>query len=140
MSDQFWEKPLDELSGAEWEALCDGCARCCLIKIEDEDSGEVLTTSVSCNLLDLDQCRCSDYPARHVKQPECVHLTLERVREFDWLPDTCAYRLRYHNQPLPDWHYLICGDRERVHEVGASIRSFAVLEQGDEDLEDFVID
>jgi uncharacterized cysteine cluster protein YcgN (CxxCxxCC family) len=75
-----------------------------------------------------------------VKQPECVHLTLERVREFDWLPDTCAYRLRYHNQPLPDWHYLICGDRERVHEVGASIRSFAVLEQGDEDLEDFVID
>src|SRR6056300_1718927 len=105
MSDKFWEKPLDELSGAEWEALCDGCARCCLIKIEDEDSGEVLTTSVSCNLLDLDQCCCSDYPARHVKQPECVHLTLERVREFDWLPDTCAYRLRYHNQPLPDWHY-----------------------------------
>ena len=140
MSDQFWEKPLDELSGAEWEALCDGCARCCLIKIEDEDTGEVLTTSVSCNLLDLDQCRCSDYPARHVKQPECVHLTLERVREFDWLPDTCAYRLRYHNQPLPDWHYLVCGDRERVHEVGASIRSFAVLERGDEDLEDFVLD
>ncbi len=118
---RFWEKPLDQLTREQWEALCDGCGRCCLHKVEDEDTGEVYSTNVACKLLDLETARCSDYRHRRAYVPDCLRLTLRNAGELDWLPETCAYRRRAHGEQLPDWHYLICGDRDAVHAAGISI-------------------
>lgn len=140
MRERFWEQySLDEITAEEWESLCDGCARCCLQKLEDEDSGEVFYTSIACNLLDLEQCSCTDYPNRNINVPNCVHLTPERTAEFHWLPSTCSYRLIHEGAPLPEWHPLLSGTDETVHSAGISIRSFAMLEDGSEDLEDYLI-
>lgn len=111
---QFWEKPLASLSKEEWEALCDGCGLCCINKIEDEDSGEIYFTNVACNLLDLKTCQCRSYPTRREYVPECIELSIKDIDLFSWLPKTCAYRLRHEEQPLPQWHYLISGDRSFV--------------------------
>jgi uncharacterized protein len=135
----FWERPLDELNRAEWEALCDGCGKCCLHKLED-DQGVVHPTNVACKMLDRRTGRCSDYKARRLYVPECVRLTPESVHKIDWLPTTCAYRLRAEGRPLFDWHYLISGDPESVHEAGISVRGWTVAEQDAGDLEQFVID
>ncbi len=130
----FWEqKTLEEMTTEEWESLCDGCARCCLQKLEDVDSGEVIYTAVACPLVDLEQCHCTDYPNRNKNVPECVFLTRERIEEFHWLPPTCAYRLLYEGKSLPDWHPLVSGDLESVHDAGISIRNFAIVGRGDED-------
>ncbi len=138
--EQFWKTiPLELLTDEEWELLCDRCGRCCLIKLEDETSGEVVYTSVVCSLLDLDQCRCSDYPNRHQRVPDCVHLTPTRIRVFDWLPASCAYRRVERALPLQAWHLLISGDSESVHLAGVSVRSYAINAQGDEPLEEMVI-
>jgi hypothetical protein len=138
--EQFWKTiPLELLTDEEWELLCDRCGRCCLIKLEDETSGEVVYTSVVCSLLDLDQCRCSDYPNRHQRVPDCVHLTPTRIRVFDWLPASCAYRRVERALPLQAWHPLISGDSEGVHLAGVSVRSYAINAQGDEPLEEMVI-
>jgi len=126
--DRFWEKPIESLSRAEWEALCDGCGKCCLHKVEDEDTGEVYMTNVACKLLDLSTARCSDYRHRRAHVPDCPRLTTRLAAEVSWLPDSCAYRLRARNEPLPDWHYLVCGDREAVHRAGASIKGKAISE------------
>ncbi len=140
MRDRFWEQcSLDELTTEEWESLCDGCARCCLQKLEDEDDGAVFYTSVACSLLDLEQCSCSDYPNRNINVPTCVHLTPERTAEFHWLPSTCSYRLMHEGKTLPDWHPLVSGSGDTVHDAGISIRSFAMLEDGSENLEDYLI-
>ncbi|MBT3197171.1 MAG: YcgN family cysteine cluster protein [Gammaproteobacteria bacterium] len=140
MRDRFWERfTLQQLTPKEWEALCDGCARCCLQKLEDEDSGEVYYTSIACNRLNLELCRCSDYPNRNAHVPNCVHLTPERTAEFHWLPSSCGYRRLHEGQPLADWHPLITGSADTVHDAGVSIRSFAMLERGDEVLEDYLI-
>lgn len=141
MRERFWEHySLDQLSSEEWEALCDGCARCCLQKLEDEASGEVYYTAIACHLLNLEQCSCSDYPNRNRNVPNCVHLTRERTAEFHWLPATCGYRLMREGQPLPPWHPLMSGSEESVHEAGVSIRSFAMLETGEEELEAYLLD
>lgn len=141
MRDQFWKRyPLNQLTTEEWEALCDGCARCCLQKLEDEETGEVYYTSIACQLLDLERCSCSDYPDRNRNVPNCVHLTVDRAAEFYWLPETCSYRLLHEGQPLPPWHPLISGGRDSIHEAGVSIRSFAMLETGEEDLEEYLLD
>ena len=124
----FWEKPLRELSRAEWEALCDGCGKCCLHKLEDEATGEIHGTNVTCKLLDRHSCRCSNYRERKAFVPDCVRLTPELAGKLNWLPSTCAYRLRAEGRPLPDWHYLISGDRETVHEAGISVRGWTVSE------------
>jgi uncharacterized protein len=124
----FWEKPLESLSRSEWEALCDGCGKCCLHKLEDEDTGEVYMTNVACKLLDLSTGRCSDYRHRRAHVPDCLRLTPRLAGEVSWLPDSCAYRLRAKGKPLPDWHYLISGDREAVHRAGASIKGKAISE------------
>ena len=127
-ADRFWEKPLASLSGAEWEALCDGCGKCCLHKVEDEDTGRIFSTNVACKLLDLKTTQCSDYRNRRAAVPDCVRLTPKLAGEITWLPDSCAYRLRAAGKPLPEWHYLISGDRQTVHSAGASVRGKAISE------------
>lgn len=114
--------PLEELNNEQWEALCDGCARCCLHKLEDEDSGEIAYTRVRCRYLDEESCRCSDYERRSVLVPECIHLSPDTAQDLAWLPSTCAYRLRANGEPLASWHPLVSGSRTSVHEAGISIR------------------
>jgi uncharacterized cysteine cluster protein YcgN (CxxCxxCC family) len=128
VTDSFWEKPLEQLSRAEWESLCDGCGKCCLHKIEDKDTGEVHATNVACRLLDRHSGRCSSYRGRRAFVPDCIRLTSTNVERFAWLPTTCAYRLRAEGQPLPDWHYLKTGDRDSVHKAGESVRGWTIGE------------
>ena len=118
----FWrQKTLAEMNREEWESLCDGCAKCCLHKLEDEDSGDVFYTNVACRYMD-DNCRCSEYPQRDRLVASCVSLKPEDVELFHWLPSTCAYRLVAEGKPLPDWHPLISGSQTSVHEAGISIK------------------
>ena len=127
---EWWNtKALAELSPREWESLCDGCAKCCLHKLEDEDSGEVFYTKVRCRYLDESQCRCTDYINRSVLVPNCIQLDRDNVQNLDWLPASCAYRLRANNQPLAQWHPLVSGDKMSVHEAGISIRGRAVSDE-----------
>lgn len=141
---RFWEeKPLSQLTREEWESLCDGCGRCCLIKLEDEDDGTLYTTSLVCRYLDLESCRCSRYEERSVLVPECLQVTLENVDKLSWMPQSCAYRLLAAGRPLPDWHPLVSGDRESVHQAGISVRNFALPETEVEDealWQDYIID
>ena len=121
LRNKFWELPLAELSQTEWEALCDGCGRCCLHQVEDEDSGEIAETNVACTLLDTRTALCRDYANRKSFVPDCLRLTLKIVDTVEWLPSTCAYRRRAANLPLPDWHYLLTGDRAAVVRAGVSV-------------------
>ncbi len=122
-AEPFWRtKTLDALSPTEWESLCDGCGRCCLLKLEDEDTGEIHHTDVGCTLLDGRSCRCRDYPRRQKRVPDCVRLTPEAVRTIPWLPATCGYRLVREGRDLPWWHPLVSGSRRTVHEAGISVR------------------
>jgi len=119
----FWEeKTLQEMTPAEWESLCDGCGRCCLIKLEDEDTGVIITSDVRCKLLDGDSCRCTDYPNRQRKVPDCVKLTPENIAELPWIPTTCAYRRLAEGRGLAWWHPLVSGDPSTVAAVGVSVR------------------
>ena len=141
MSGRFWEDvPLARLDRAQWEALCDGCGKCCLHKLEDEETGELMATNVACRLLDRRSGQCSDYRHRKLYVSECVRLTAAMVDEIDWLPATCAYRLRALGQPLPDWHYLVSGDRESVHRAGESVRGWTISEDEAGDLEHHLVD
>jgi uncharacterized cysteine cluster protein YcgN (CxxCxxCC family) len=119
----FWEtKPLTEMSEAEWESLCDGCGKCCLIGLEDEDTGEIYLTDVACDLFDGAACRCKDYANRKSHVPDCVKLTPETIGELSWLPKTCAYRLVHEGKPLRSWHPLVSGDPESVHAANVSVK------------------
>lgn len=129
MSDWWNSKALDELTGQEWESLCDGCAKCCLHKLEDADTGEVFYTKVRCRYLDEDNCRCTDYANRSVLVPNCIQLSADNLDELGWLPSTCAYRLRFENKPLPDWHPLVAGDSEALHKAGISIRGRSISDE-----------
>ena len=135
----FWRrKPLARMTTEEWESLCDGCAKCCLIKLEDEDTGQVDYTDIACRLLDLGTCRCTDYRARARLVPDCIVLTAKTAR-FDWLPTTCAYRLIAEGKDLAWWHPLVSGDPETVHRAGISVRGRAVAETRGDDPEDRVV-
>jgi uncharacterized cysteine cluster protein YcgN (CxxCxxCC family) len=137
----FWEKPLEALDRGEWEALCDGCGKCCLHKIEDADTGEIHPTNVACKLLDLHSGRCTNYRGRRALVPDCVRLSVGGVSNLGWLPSTCAYRLRAEGKPLADWHPLISGDPESVHRAGISVRGWTVPEgEACDDLEMYLID
>ena len=128
-SEPFWRrKTLTEMTKAEWESLCDGCGKCCLLKLEDEDSGEVSYTDVACKLLDMETCRCSHYVTRKRHVPDCIKLTPNLVDQLRWMPSTCAYRLLSEGKDLAWWHPLVSGDPETVHRAGVSVRGRAVPE------------
>lgn len=137
----FWiEKSLEEMNAEEWESLCDGCGRCCLLKLQDFDTGEVSYTSVACRLLDLDKCQCTRYTERRRLVPDCVKLTPGNISDLKWMPSTCAYRLLYEGKPLEPWHPLVSGSSQSVHEAGISIRHRAISEREAGDIENYILD
>jgi uncharacterized protein len=137
----FWKtKKLTEMTTEEWESLCDNCGKCCLHKLEDEDTGKIHFTSVVCNLINLKTCRCTRYSERTRLVPECLDLKQHDFAEFNWLPATCAYRLLSDGKPLPDWHPLVSGTVKSVKEAGVSISSYAMKESEIDDLEDHIIE
>jgi uncharacterized cysteine cluster protein YcgN (CxxCxxCC family) len=135
----FWEtKSLRQMTKAEWESLCDGCGLCCLIRFEDEDTGEIIPTRVACRLFDADTCRCSDYANRKLYVPDCIKLTPDNIDDLLWMPKSCAYRRLHEGRGLADWHPLISGDPESVHRAGVSIRGQTVSEAALDDPDDAV--
>ncbi len=137
---KFWEtKTLEQMTTEEWESLCDNCGKCCLHKLEDEDTGELAFTSVCCDLIDLETCRCTRYSERCTLVPDCIDLKQHEFAEYRWLPATCAYRLLTDGEPLPDWHPLVSGNPESVRDAGVSITSYAIKESQVDDLEDHII-
>ena len=144
LRDRYWERvPLKNMTSKEWEALCDGCGKCCLNKLEDEESGEVAFTRVACRLLDSETCRCGNYEIRKTLVPECVVLDATTLPDIAyWLPRTCAYKLIYEGQPLYDWHPLISGTPESVHDAEISVRGWTVpeFEIDEDDWEDHIIE
>jgi hypothetical protein len=144
LSPEFWKhKPLKSLTSEEWEALCDGCGKCCLNKLEDEDTGEVALTRIACRLLDDQSCKCGQYPIRHQFIPDCIVLKPSNIDENAyWMPKTCAYRLLWSGQPLFDWHPLISGNPETVHSANISVRGMTLSEFdiNEEDWEDHIIE
>ncbi len=139
----FWRrKTLEEMTGPEWESLCDGCGRCCLNKLEDEESGKIYFTDVGCRLLDPEGCRCTDYEHRSDKVPDCVRLTPQEVRRITWLPPTCGYRLVAAGRDLYWWHPLVSGDPDSVHAAGISVRGRVTESEDDvpdDKLEDHIV-
>jgi uncharacterized protein len=138
---RYWEeKRLDQLSREEWEGLCDGCGKCCLHKLEDEETGDIYPTNVACRLLDRKNGLCRDYKNRRTFVPDCVRLTPAKLATLEWLPSTCAYRLVAEGKPLPDWHYLVSGSRDTVHQAGMSTRGWTVSEDDAGELEYHIVD
>ncbi len=136
----FWRrKALAEMTGAEWESLCDGCGKCCLHKLEDEDTGEIAHTNVACRLLDIGACRCTRYAERFRFVPDCVQLDPGNVGALSWMPSTCAYRLLAEGKELPAWHPLVSGDPDSVHRAGVSVRGRCVPERKAGDLFDHIV-
>ncbi|ATH07792.1 hypothetical protein BIY24_07475 [Halobacteriovorax marinus] len=139
----FWkEKSLIQLSAAEWESLCDGCGKCCLVKLEDPDTFEVAYTACSCSLLDIEKVQCQKYENRFEAVPECLKITPENIEKLDYLPSSCAYRLVAKGEDLPEWHHLISGDLGLVHSLGKSVADWCVpINQVDEDdLVDMIVE
>lgn len=138
----FWRrKPLAQMNSKEWESLCDGCGRCCLVKLEDAETGQIDDTDVACKLFDSQTCRCKNYPKRQHLVPDCVKLSPDTAATISWMPKTCAYRLLAEGRPLYWWHPLVSGDPNSVHQAGISVRGQVVDERevADADLEDHIV-
>lgn len=139
----FWRhKSLHEMTREEWESLCDGCARCCLQKLENEDGGEVFYTNVVCDLLDLETCQCTRYQQRKKFVPTCVVMEPGVLEYLHWMPSTCAYRLLWEGKDLPEWHPLVTGERNSVHLAGISVRNrvYRQCEVDEDDLEEYIVE
>jgi len=138
----FWQTvKLADMTAAQWEALCDGCAKCCLVKLQDEDSGEIVFTDIVCNLLDQQSCRCTHYEERTKLVPDCVKLTKDNLDKIDFMPPSCAYRLLHEGKDLPQWHPLVSGRADSVVEAGMSVKGRVIAEMAfDGDSEDRVVD
>lgn len=137
----FWKtKKLSEMTTEEWESLCDNCGKCCLHKLEDEDTGDIYFTSIACKLINLDTCRCTRYAERSQLVPDCLDLMRLDVANYNWLPSTCAYRLLNNGEDLPAWHPLLSKSPDSVRDAGVSIRSYAMTESETDDLEDYIIE
>ncbi|WP_275975293.1 YcgN family cysteine cluster protein [Alkalimarinus coralli] len=139
----YWlVKTLPEMNREEWESLCDGCGKCCLQKLEDEDTGDLYYTDIACQYLDHNACSCGVYESRLEKVSSCISLSLSRLEEFSWLPSSCAYRLLLEGKPLPEWHPLITGDKNSVHQSGSSVRNRAICENDvpEDEWEDHIIE
>ena len=125
----FWKStPLTEMSKEQWESLCDGCGKCCCIRLEDEDNGAIYITDVVCKLFDSQSCQCTDYKNRSIKVPDCVTLTPDNVDKLNWMPQTCAYRLIANGEDLPPWHHLVSGSKETIHDAGMSVQNAVISE------------
>lgn len=144
MSKPFWQtKQLHEMTHSEWESVCDGCAKCCLVQLQDEETEQLVFTSIACDLLKAGSCQCSDYANRSTKVPSCMTMTPENVEECaEFAPPSCAYRLLLEGEPLPPWHQLQSGSRETIHQTGNSVRGRIKFEREVklDDLEDYVVD
>lgn len=141
--ERFWETlTLSEMTTSQWESLCDGCGKCCLHKLEDEDSGELLFTAVACQLLDCESARCRDYENRLKRVPDCVDIRAHDLDSLIYMPDTCAYRLLHEGKRLPEWHPLVTGDSETVHRAQMSVRNRAIseLDVSEEDWDLYLIE
>ena len=140
----FWESvPLNKMTDDEWEALCDGCGRCCLNKLEDPDTGHVALTRIACRLLDNESCRCAQYDIRHQFVPECIRMTSETIAKHAyWLPNTCAYKLLHEGKKLPDWHPLLTGTEQSVHAAGISVQGWSIpeFEVPEDEWEDHIVE
>lgn len=137
----FWEtKSLNQMTKVEWESLCDGCGKCCLHKLEDIDTGEISVSNVSCSFLDQTSCKCKDYKNRNENVPDCIQLDLKNLKKLDWLPSTCAYRLIDEGESLHDWHHLISGSSETIHERGMSVRDYSVNESSLKNVEEYILE
>jgi len=137
----FWKsKTLKQMTNDEWESLCDGCGKCCLHKLEDIDTGEISVSNVSCMYLDLKTCRCKDYKYRQKNVKDCIKLTPETINKINWLPNTCSYKLVLNNDDLPDWHHLISGDKNTIHERGMSVKNYSINEKDIKDVNEYILD
>lgn len=138
----FWQTvKLADMTAAQWEAVCDGCAKCCLVKLQDDDSGEIVFTDIVCNLLDQQSCRCAHYEERTKLVPDCVKLTKDNLDKIDFMPPSCAYRLLHEGKDLPQWHPLVSGRADSVVEAGMSVKGRVIAEMAfDGDSEDRVVD
>ena len=140
-NEHFWEtKSLNQMTKVEWESLCDGCGKCCLHKLEDIDTGEVSVSNVSCSFLDQTSCKCKDYNNRNENVPDCIQLDLKNLKKLDWLPSTCAYRLIDEGKNLHDWHHLISGSSETIHERGMSVRDYSINETSLKNVEEYILE
>lgn len=136
----FWQqKALTEMTRDEWESLCDGCGRCCLLKLEDEESGEIAYTDIACRLLDIGACRCTDYKNRQKEVTDCVALEPGNIKALGWMPSSCAYRRLSEGKDLAWWHPLVSGDPDTVHQAGISVRGRVVPEDRGDDPEDRIV-
>ncbi len=141
---RFWEqKTLFEMSRDEWESICDGCAKCCLTQLQDEESEQLVFTNVACDLLNDNTCLCTDYDNRSERVPSCVTMDAGNVEQAaEFAPPSCAYRLLLLGEPLPEWHHLISGDTDTVHQQGKSARGRVVFQRDvdEESIEDYVVE